>query len=112
MISAVQVIAVVFALFAWSRVLIRFKDHQIKMSSLFLWSIVWVGLIAAALLPETPRILAKIVGVQRPVDALIYGSIIILLYMTFRLYVKSENDNQEITRIVRALAIERARKRH
>jgi hypothetical protein len=109
--TALQALAIIFALFAWSRTLIRWKDHQINVSGFLLWSLVWMALGIAAVSPTTPRMLSKIVGVQRPVDVLIYGSIIILLYLMFRLYIKIEGNNFEITRIVRAMALSQPRKR-
>ena len=109
--SAIQVLAMIFALFAWSRAFMRFKDHQINGSSFLLWSLVWASLLLAALLPNTPSIIATTIGVQRPVDVLVYGSIIVLLYAVFRLYIKIEDNNFELTRLVRAIAIENPKKR-
>jgi len=105
-----QLIVVIFALFAWSRAIFRYKDHKINLSALALWSLIWFGVIISVLLPQTSRAFADLLGINRPVDALVYGSIVALLYLVFRLYVQMESSNFEMTRLVRALAIRNARR--
>ncbi|MEK6822802.1 MAG: DUF2304 family protein [Nanoarchaeota archaeon] len=105
-----QVIAVMFAIFAWSRVIFRFKDHKMNISALFLWSAVWVGVIVAVLMPETSRTLSLVLGISRPVDVLVYGSIVMLFYMVFRLYILVEGIGHDTPRLVRAIAVLNPRK--
>jgi len=49
--------------------------------------------------------LATLTGVGRGVDVVIYVAIIILFYLLYRLYIKIENIEREITLIVREIAI-------
>jgi len=48
---------------------------------------------------------AEIIGLRRGVDVVIYSSIGILFYMLFRLYIKFEEREQEITKVVREIAL-------
>lgn len=98
-------IAVAFCLFAWSRAIMRFKDHKINTAGFLLWSIFWIGIILFIVKPESTTFIARLIGVSRPVDGFVYGSVVVLLYLVFRLYVQQESLNHEITRIVRAMAI-------
>jgi hypothetical protein len=102
---SLQVIVIIFALFAWSRVILRRKDGRIGNGSLVLWSAVWAGVIIAVLFPQTTITISSLLGIQRPIDVLVYGSIIALFYMVFRLYVKLENLRHDQTKIVRSVAL-------
>jgi glycosyltransferase involved in cell wall biosynthesis len=53
------------------------------------------------------NILAKVVGVQRGADALVYGAIIFLLYFVLLLLRKADTTNQDITFLVREIALDR-----
>ncbi len=106
-----QILAVIFALFAWSRTLLRYKDHKMTIGALGLWSFVWIGIIVAALVPQTSSYVANALGVARPVDVLVYGSIVVLFYMVFRLYVLLEAARHERTLIVRKIEVMNAKKR-
>jgi hypothetical protein len=106
-----QLVIVAFVLFAMSRVIIRFHDHQMTLAEVLLWSFVWIGLAVATLLPNVAHVFSRWLGISRPIDILVYGSIALLLYLVFRLYIQIENANFQITRITRALAIERAPKK-
>jgi len=101
----IQIIIIAFLLFAASRVLLRFKDRSISIGELIFWMLLWIGAGVITLLPQSTDFLAKILGVGRGVDAIIYIAIIILFYGMFRLYVKMEHIEHEITDIVRKTAL-------
>lgn len=101
----IQIIIVIFILFVISRVYLRFRDKSITLVEFILWNLLWLGIGVVILLPQTTSLLAKILGVGRGVDAVIYLAIIILFYGLFRLYVKLEFIEHEITQIVRKLSL-------
>jgi small membrane protein len=104
-------IALIFFAFAWSRALLRFRDGKINANELVGWTILWVGLGIVVVLPQTIAILSKFIGIQRPIDVFVYGSIIVLFYLVFKAYVKIEGLERNLTTIVRKDAISNARKR-
>ena len=59
-----------------------------------------------AVLPQTADALARVVGVGRGADVVIYLSLIAIFYLIFRLYVKIEQVEGEITRLVRKLSLD------
>jgi len=111
MITLLQVLVVVFALFAVSRAVLRFRDRKISASSLVLWSILWIGAVVVVMLPATSVFFAKILGIPRGADFVVYVSIIILFYLMFRLYVKIDSVEKNTTKLVREMSISKSRKK-
>ncbi len=103
-----QIIGVIFSIFAWSRVVLRFKDKNISIFELAFWSLVWGGVIIIALFPGVFTQISFFFGIGRGVDILLYVGMIVLFYLLFRLYVKLDTQQKEITKLVRELAISNA----
>lgn len=105
MITIIQLIALVFSLFAWSRALLRYKDRKIPPMDFIFWTVVWSGIAVVSLFPNIISFLSRTTGVGRPIDLFVYGGIILLFYLVFRIYVKAEQQEQNITKLVRDLAL-------
>lgn len=110
MVSPIQVIAVVFALFAMSRVYSRLKDSNLTAREFMFWTVLWLLVVIVAFLPDATTDLALLLGIEKGLSLIVSLGFIVLFYLVFRLYVKIENQNQELTRIVRELAIRKKRK--
>ena len=110
MITPLKIIAVLFVLFVSSRAFLRFKDRKISVAELFFWLCIWSGLIVVVFLPDLASGLANIIGIGRGADFIIYFSIAMLFYLIFRLYVKLEETEREITVLVRESAIAKKKK--
>ena len=102
------VIAIPFIVFAWSRALLRYRDGLIKVTDFIFWSLLWLAAGVIVSVPAITTRLAISIGIGRGTDLVIYTSIIIILYLLFRLYVKISNVHREITLLVRASALELA----
>jgi len=107
----IQIIAVLFALFAYSRAILRFKDKKITGKEFLFWSIIWISIIIVALLPGVTSWFSNLFGIRRPIDLGIYASIIILFYLIFRMYVKLEGVEQDITKVVRNMAMKKEKRK-
>ena len=57
-------------------------------------------------LPNTTQILADILGVGRGADLVVYLAIMALFYLQFKLFVKIESVEQEISTLVRKIALD------
>ncbi len=99
------ILILAFVIFAWSRVLLRFRDRQITAYELGMWSAIWAAVITILFVPELIGFVAHTVGIQRPIDVAVYAAIIILFYLLFKLYVKLEATRRDITRLVQKLAL-------
>lgn len=105
--TIIQMLLVIFALFAITKTFRQFKQGKLTLAFLFLWIVFWVIVGVVVVLPQTTDALARFVGVGRGVDAIMYISIIALFYFVFRLLVRIEEVEREITKLVRTLAIEK-----
>ena len=103
--SLIQVLLVLFAVFAITRVILKARQRRIPTAWAALLSLIWVGLVVVSLLPQTTDLLAAHVGIGRGADLLVYISIIALFYLVFRLVVRMERIQQDITKVVRAMAL-------
>lgn len=101
----IQIFAIVFSLFAWSRAVLRYKDRKISTNEFIFWSIIWMGVIIVAFIPGIAGFLSESIGTKRPIDVIVYSSIILLFYLIFRIYVKLDQINTDITKIVRELSL-------
>jgi hypothetical protein len=101
------VVLIVMAAFLAKTLRKRHRGHLTVIESLF-WSTLWVVIAGVAFLPGVLSWLASLVGVGRGVDLLVYLSIIALFYISFKVYDKIHRVEEEITELVRELAIDRA----
>lgn len=106
----VQIILTLFLVFALSRVVLRFRGGQIRVTEFLFWSFLFTVAIFAIVLPEETSRFANMLGVGRGVDLVIYASIAVLFYLVFRLYVMFEDLRHEITELVRLIALKDKKK--
>lgn len=110
-IGLLQILGIIFALFALSRVILRFKDKNISLTELIFWCVIWGSVVIVALFPEIFVTLSRVLGIGRGVDTLLYFGMILLFYLLFRLYVKVETQQKDITKLVRMVALSEAEKK-
>lgn len=110
MLTSIQVILLLFIIFALSRVLLRLKERVISTKAAIFWSFLWISAFAGILLPQTTSRVAEYFGVGRGVDVILYLSLALLFYLVFRIYVMVEDIKSEITKIVRTVALNKASK--
>jgi len=103
----IQLLLIVFALFALSRAFLRFKDNALSIRDFIFWLVLWIGVITIGFLPGVVTKASEILGIGRGVDMVLYLGMVVLFYMIFRLYVKIENQEKDITSVVRKIAIEK-----
>jgi len=107
----IQIIVVLFALFVVTRIILRLRDNKLTINEFFMWMFVWCSIIIIALVPSISSIFADLSGIGRGVDFLIYLSLILLFYIMFKLIVKVETLQSEITTLVRELSLKGIKKK-
>ncbi len=100
-----QLIAIAFLIFAFSRVWLRAREGSIGRGMFLFWILVWMLVLVAVIRPELTTQLAKKLGIGRGVDVALYISIVTLFYLNFRSNVMIENLRHEITRLTRIIAL-------
>ncbi len=109
-VTPIKVIVVLFVLFAYSRAFLRLRDNQISFREFMFWTVVWVGVLVVTFVPSILNYLSSRAGVGRGADLLVYLSILLLFYLTFRMYVKLDEVKEDVTKIVRKVALEEVEK--
>ena len=87
----------------------RFRRRQIRLSSLLVWSTIWIGITVAVWWQGSTSYVAKIFGVGRGMDLVVFLSIITIFYGLYRVYAKVEKLERKITQLVRNDALTRQR---
>jgi len=105
----------IFFIVSWIIILILAIDiaRRQKFNALhflvFIW--VWAGLLVFTFFPNILNNIWNIFGLQRWADALVYGSIIFLLYFVILLLNKIEENRSDLTKMIREIAIENSSKK-
>lgn len=100
-----KILAVLFVTFVVYKTSLRLKKGDIHIREFIIWLIFWLLVLAAILVPQQTDVLAQLVGVERGADLLFFVSIVVLFYAVFKIIVKLEKVERNITEIVRNTAI-------
>ncbi len=101
----IQIFLSLFIIFALVKVGGRFKEREISHGSLFFWCVFWLVVAVVVWRPQFATETANLLGVGRGADLVLYISVAVLFYLVFRLTVKLEKIDRNITQIVRKSAI-------
>lgn len=102
----IQIIVSIFALFALVRVFDQFRKKKLGAMWMLAWFVFWALVVIAVFLPQTTQTLANILGVGRGVDVVIYLALVALFFLVFKLFVKLESVEQEISKLVRKISLD------
>ena len=111
MIPIISMLAIIFAVFAGSRVYLRYREGSTSWKEFVFWGVIWVAAIVIAIYPDVTFYFANMLGINRGIDLIVYVSIIAMFYLIFRLYVKIDTLEKDLTKIVRSTAIANAKQK-
>ena len=94
-----KILMLLFIVFTVSRATLRFKDGSISLREYLFWLGLWTTASILFINPDISNFLAKLVGVGRGADTIFYLSIILIFYAIFRIYVKIEKLDKDITEL-------------
>lgn len=105
--NIIQFILLLIIIFVIYRIWLRWHNHDISKREWLGWTLFWLAAGWAVLLPKTTDLIAGKLGLAsgRGVDLIVYISIPLLFYVFFRLLVKIDNLEQNITKITRHLSL-------
>ena len=103
--SAIQIVLVAFAVFAFSRAVMGLRRGTLTVGPFALWALFWIAVIVVALRPETTAAVARVAGVGRGADLAIYLALMLVFFLLFRLFARIEELERQLTRLVRAQAL-------
>lgn len=102
-----QYIGIIIGVVGMIYTFIRFRESKMSLGMLFIWSIVWIVLIGLSIFPEATGYFASLTGIGRGLDVILILGLIGCYYLIFRIYNMLENIEQEITLLVREIALEK-----
>lgn len=101
-----QTIALLVIIFFLARLFQQRKNNKINKTEFFLWFVFWFFSALIIIFIKKIDILVADLGFSAAgIDVLLYLSVVALFYLIFRLRVKLEKIDREITKIVREIAI-------
>lgn len=101
----IKILLLIFVLFVLLRTVFRFAKKEIRGRELLAWLVFWLLVGLAVVLPQTTDLLAQRVGVSRGADLLVYVSVLVLFYLVFKVLVKLEKVDRQITEVTRQVAL-------
>ncbi|OGY89718.1 MAG: hypothetical protein A2927_00150 [Candidatus Komeilibacteria bacterium RIFCSPLOWO2_01_FULL_45_10] len=107
-----QIIVSLFVMLIVFRLKKKFKDNSLKTSEFIAWLVLWLMVLVVFWLPQTTSYLALLFGIGRGVDLAVYLATLVIFYLVFRLYLKIDKQQKEITKIIRHLALKDEDKNH
>src|SRR5688572_8131160 len=101
-----RVLVVLFALAALRRVYTRYRKRGTFTIDLLFWGVVFAGIGVVVFIPGTADRVAIRLGVSSGFNAFTFIAILMLLFAVFRLIGKVQTIERDLTRLVRAKALE------
>lgn len=106
-----QILALIIIAFFLIRLVLQKKQGKIKNNEFFLWFVFWIltGM-AIIFLKEIDRLVALIGFSGTGIQVLLYAGAAVLFYLVFRLRLRLEKIEKDITEIVRNIALNNKQK--
>ncbi len=103
--SLIQILAILFVLFALWRVTAKYHRQELRPLEFFMWFVFWLAVGVAFLSPASLTKLANLLGIGRGADLVLYVAVVVVFYLMFRIFVRLEKMEKDITKIIRHQAI-------
>ncbi|MBI2453281.1 DUF2304 family protein [Candidatus Peregrinibacteria bacterium] len=102
---AIQILVSIFVIFAISRIVLQYKYDNVTIKQFIFWIIIWGSILGIVFWPRLIEKIADSLGIGRGIDVFVYFGIILLFYLVYRSYIKMENLERDITKIVGGIAL-------
>lgn len=105
-VQPIQIILFIIFGAAIIRTILRFRVGKLKASELVLWLAIWGGALIFSVMPNASFYFARLFGVGRGADLVVYLALVILFLLVFKVISKQETLEANITKLVRSAAIQ------
>lgn len=105
-----QYIGIIIGIVGIIYTFIRFRESKMSPGMLLIWTLIWIILIVLSIFPAGTGFFADLTGIGRGLDVILILGLIGCYYLIFRIYNMIENIEQEITTLVREMALQRENK--
>lgn len=103
--TLIQILLVLVFVVAIIKVVGRWRARDLTSGGLVLWLVFWVAAIFVAINPNSTYYLSNLLGIGRGADLVVYASLILIFFLLFKMMVKIEKINKEITVLTRKDAL-------
>lgn len=100
-----QILVTIFIVFILLKLFLQKQKNKISLLSFLIWFLLWLAVLLVFWLPDTTSYLAAWLGIGRGADLVVYLSILVIFYMIFKIFVRLNKIENEITKVVRDDAI-------
>ena len=100
-----QIIVTVIVLVIIKGWFARFKKQAVGIWQFIGWLVLWIGVAVVFWMPQTASYFAFNLGIGRGVDLAVYSAIILGFYLIFKIFLRLDKQQSDITKIVRYVAI-------
>lgn len=111
MLTLLQIVLLAGFAGAFVLTLRRGRQNALSRTETFLWCALWFAGGIIVVLPEVTQLVAERLGVGRGVDAVVYVSIAALFYLVFRIFLRMDKLESDMTKLVREIALREAGER-
>ncbi|MFA6105191.1 MAG: DUF2304 family protein [Patescibacteria group bacterium] len=101
----IQALLILIFLIAISKVFMRYRSEDLSLKETVVWILFWVLAGVVVIQPNLTARVAEMLGVGRGADVVVYISLVVLFFIVFRLVIKIEKLNREITKVIREKAL-------
>lgn len=101
----ITIILLLCAFFGLTITFFRAATKKMRLSVLVSWSLLWIFLGSVALVPEIASFMAGVLGVGRGADAVLYSAIVMIFFILFRIMMRIERIERDITKLVQREAL-------
>lgn len=103
----IQFFTIIVVVLLLTRVGAKLKRKEITLRESLFWSVLWLAVGVVVLYPRLTDKLASVIGLQTAtgIDLVVYVAVGVVFYLVFRIFVRIEKIEREITKVVRHLAM-------
>lgn len=110
MISGIQIIGVLFALFMFYLTFLHQKRKEFTAKEYLFWVLLWALFIYVTLFPDSLEPIVKgVLNISRPIDFLIILGFMLTMGMIFHTYTVLRKTQKKVEDVVRKMAMEKRR---
>lgn len=103
--SIIQIILLIIVLVVFWRLYKKFVVQELTKREFVEWFLLWLLVAFLVIVPDTASYFARLVGVGRGSDLVVYLALLLAFYLLFRIFIRLERSERELTTIVRELAL-------
>ena len=101
----IQILITVASVIIIGKAIGKLRKREVHIQTLMAWILFWVLAIALVWQPNLTDYLAHFLQVTRGADAVFYLSLIAIFYLLFRIFIRLERMDQDVTTLVREMAL-------